>query len=100
MEARYLALLILVPFVAVFAYATWHEYRRFKQEGRSTYGLTYDPETNTTHVDAIHEDEDSYDPEDFNPENGFGYEAEEDPDRTGRDSNDPNANDEPQDSRT
>ena len=68
MEARYLALLILVPFIAVFAYATWHEYKRFKAEGRSTYGLSYDPETNTTHVGPIPEDEEPFDLEEFDPD--------------------------------
>jgi hypothetical protein len=100
MEASYVALLILVPFVAVFAYATWHEYRRFKHEGRNTYGLTYDPETNTTHVDALPEDDDGFDPEDFNPEDGFGRESGEDPDTTAQDTDDPNADDQSQDNRT
>jgi len=68
MSASTLALLILTPFVAIFAYATWHEYRRYKQEGPSSYGLTYDPETNTTVVGAIPEGEDGFDPDDFEPD--------------------------------
>ncbi|MFO7758385.1 MAG: hypothetical protein R6V26_07890 [Roseovarius sp.] len=68
MEARHLALLILVPFAVIFLYCSWHEYRRFKTEGRSTYGLSYDRETNTTHVGAIPEDEESFDPDDFDPD--------------------------------
>lgn len=68
MEARYLALLILVPFAVVFAYCTWHEYKRYKAEGRSSYGLSYDPETNTTHVGAIPKDEEGFDPDNFDPD--------------------------------
>lgn len=67
MEARTLVILLLLPFVGIFIYATWSEYRRFKREGRSEYGLTYDPETNTTHVGTIAEDEQSYDPEEYTP---------------------------------
>ncbi len=100
MEARYVALLILVPFVAVFAYATWHEYRRFKHEGRSTYGLTYDPETNTTHVNALPEDEDGFDPRQFNPEDGFGDEAGEDLQARANDTDELNEDDKTQDGRT
>ena len=62
MSASALAFVILTPFAGIFAYATWHEYRRYKDEGSSSYGLTYDPETNTTHVGAMAEDEESYDP--------------------------------------
>ena len=62
-----LAFLFLLPFLGVFVYAAWHEYSRFRTEGKSTYGLTYDPETNTTFVGAIPEREDSYDPEEFDP---------------------------------
>ena len=68
MSASALALVILTPFLAIFAYATWHEYMRYKDEGSSSYGLTYDPETNTTHVGAMAEDEESYDPEEFIPD--------------------------------
>ncbi|MDR9393949.1 hypothetical protein [Roseovarius sp. SYSU LYC5161] len=63
MAANTLAFLLLTPFVIVFGYATWHEYRRYKSEGRSTYGLSYDPETDSTHVTTIGEDEASFDPE-------------------------------------
>ncbi|WP_300441391.1 hypothetical protein [uncultured Mameliella sp.] len=61
--------LLLLPFLAIFVYAAWHEYRRFRKEGRSTYGLTYDPESNTTFVGAIPDSGDSYDPGDYDPEN-------------------------------
>ena len=61
--------LLLLPFLAIFVYAAWHEYRRFRKEGRSTYGLTYDPESNTTFVGTIPDKGDSYDPEDYDPEN-------------------------------
>jgi hypothetical protein len=67
-EAQYIAFIILVPFVAVFIYATWQEYKRYKAEGSSSYGLTYNPETNTTHVGALPEDEESFDPEEYEPE--------------------------------
>ncbi|MEI4232064.1 hypothetical protein [Roseovarius sp. D22-M7] len=114
MEARYVALLILVPFAFVFAYATWHEYKRFKAEGRSSYGLTYDPETNTTHVGPIPEDEEAYDLDDYDPDllETTAKEAEEDgmADRDGtetdeeretaRDTEDPQDDDKPQDTRT
>ncbi|WP_305970321.1 MULTISPECIES: hypothetical protein [unclassified Mameliella] len=61
--------LLLLPFLAIFVYAAWHEYRRFRAEGKSTYGLTYDPESNTTFVGTIPDSEDSYDPQDYDPEN-------------------------------
>jgi len=67
-SASTLAFVILTPFVGVFVYATWHEYRRYKEEGSSSYGLSYDPETNTTHVGAMAEDEESYDPDAFEPD--------------------------------
>jgi len=63
MEARTLVFALLTPFILVFAYASWHEYRRYKKEGRSTYGLNYDPETDTTHVTTLAEDEEGYDPQ-------------------------------------
>lgn len=100
MEARYVALLILVPFVAVFAYATWHEYRRFRHEGRSTYGLTYDPETNTTHVDALPEHQDGFDPRHFNPEYEFSCEASDDPQTRANDTDEFTEDDKEQDGRT
>ncbi len=67
MEARLIALLILLPFTLVFIYAGIHEYRRYKSEGRANYGLVYDEETGTTHVGGIAEDEESYDPDEFDP---------------------------------
>lgn len=80
MEARYLVILLLLPFVGVFVYATWSEYKRYKRDGRSEYGLTYDPDTNTTHVGTIAEDEESYDPEDYIPDDSQADEtAENDP---------------------
>ncbi|GAW33387.1 hypothetical protein RA2_00423 [Roseovarius sp. A-2] len=72
MDARLIVVFLLLPFVAIFVYATWSEYSRFKREGRAEYGLTYDPETNTTHIGAIAEDEESYDPEDYTPGDGDG----------------------------
>lgn len=68
-ETKLLALLILVPFTVVFVYAGFHEYKRYRSEGRAKYGLVYDEETGTTHVTGIDENEDGYDPEDFDPSN-------------------------------
>ena len=67
MDAKLIALLILLPFALVFIYAGLHEYRRYKSSGRANYGLIYDEETGTTHVGGIAEDEEGYDPEDFDP---------------------------------
>lgn len=67
MEAQHIAILIMMPVTAVFIYAGIHEYRRYKSEGSASYGLVYDEETGTTHVTGIPEDEDSYDPDDFDP---------------------------------
>ncbi len=67
MEIRLIALLLLLPFAAVFFYAGIHEYRRYKSEGRAKYGLFYDEETGTTHVTGIADDEDGYDPTEFDP---------------------------------
>jgi|GEM_PF-1231496 hypothetical protein len=107
MEARYVALLILVPFAVIFVYCTWHEYRRFKTEGRSIYGLSYDPETNTTHVGPIPEDEESFDPDDFDPDlletEAKARQDEEtaDEDKShAHDTDQPDTDDKPQDTRT
>ncbi|SDT97639.1 hypothetical protein [Stappia sp. ES.058] len=81
MEPQLLALLILVPFLVVFLYSGFHEYRRYKSEGRAKYGLVYDEETGTTHVTGIDEDQDGYDPDDYDPTNynepGSGKETED-----------------------
>jgi len=111
MEARYVALLILVPFAVIFVYCTWHEYRRFRSKGRSIYGLSYDPETNTTHVGALPEDEESFDLDDFDPDlleteakarqDGKAADAEsKDTKQTGDTDDQPDPNDKPQDTRT
>jgi len=68
MDARTIVFFLLAPFVLVFVYAAWHEYSRYKREGPSSYGLTYDPDTNSTHVGALPEDDDGFDPEHFDPE--------------------------------
>lgn len=68
MEARLIVFVLLTPFVLVFIYAAWHEYSRFKREGPSSYGLTYDPDTNSTHVGALPDDDDGFDPVEFDPE--------------------------------
>lgn len=67
MTAQILALLLLVPVTLVFLYAAIHEYRRYKSDGKASYGLVYDEETGMTHVTGIPEDEDSYDLSDFDP---------------------------------
>lgn len=69
MAGSTIALLLLVPAAAVFVYAGWREYHRYRAEGPSNYGLTYDPETNTTHVGPLPEGEEGYDPEEFQPVN-------------------------------
>ncbi|WP_341213507.1 hypothetical protein [uncultured Limimaricola sp.] len=67
MEANLVAAVILLPITVVLIYAGIHEYRRYKSEGRASYGLAYDKETGTTYVTGISEDEDSFDPNDFDP---------------------------------
>lgn len=67
MGAQLIAALILLPATAVFIYAAIHEYRRYKSQGRANYGLVYDEETGTTHVSGIAEDEEGYDPDEFDP---------------------------------
>ncbi|MGR3464711.1 hypothetical protein [Limimaricola sp.] len=67
MEAKLIAVLILLPVTAIVIYAGLHEFRRYKSEGRANYGLAYDEKTGTTYVTGIPEDEDPYDPEDFDP---------------------------------
>ena len=56
--ARLPSFLLLTPFVLVFLYAAWHEYSRFKRHGTSSYGLNYDPATNSTYVTALADDAD------------------------------------------
>lgn len=67
MTAELIAILILVPFMLLFIYAGISEYRRYKSEGRAKYGLVYDEETGTTHVTGIAQDEEGYDPSEFDP---------------------------------
>jgi hypothetical protein len=67
MDAQLIAALILLPIALVFIYAGIHEFRRYKSQGRANYGLVYDEETGTTHVTGIPDDEHSYDPDDFDP---------------------------------
>ena len=68
-DAHLLAALILTPFVLAFIYAGVHEYLRYKSEGRATYGLVFDEETGTSYVTGIGEEEEGFDPEDFDPGN-------------------------------
>ncbi|MBF53173.1 MAG: hypothetical protein ABJN39_21495 [Sulfitobacter sp.] len=67
MGTQIVALLIMLPIASVFIYAGIHEYRRYKSDGRSNYGLVYDEETGTTHVTGISDQKDSYNPDDFDP---------------------------------
>ncbi|WP_340159583.1 hypothetical protein [uncultured Hoeflea sp.] len=67
MEARTLALMMLAPFALLFIYLGFREYQRYRSEGRAKYGLVYDEETGTTHVTGIAENDDGYDPNEFDP---------------------------------
>ena len=67
MAAQLIATVIILPFALAFIYAGVHELMRFKTDGRANYGLVYDDDTGTTHVTGIAEDEDAYDPGDFDP---------------------------------
>lgn len=66
------------PFVMAFFYAGVHEYRRYRSEGRATYGLVFDEETGTSYVTGIGEEEEAFDPEAFNPDDYNEAEAGED----------------------
>jgi hypothetical protein len=63
MSKTVVALSLVLPFAGVFAYAAWHEWRRRRSDGPGTYGLAYDPETDTTHVTLLDEGETGFDPE-------------------------------------
>ncbi|WP_407496057.1 hypothetical protein [Pseudooceanicola sp. MF1-13] len=67
MSAQVLAAIILTPFVIAFVYAGYHEFRRYKADGKASYGLVFDEETGTTHVTGIPEGEEAYDVETFDP---------------------------------
>ncbi|NUH64452.1 hypothetical protein HTT03_03930 [Sulfitobacter sp. S0837] len=84
MEPQLIAALILLPITIVFVYAGIHEYRRYKSEGKATYGLVYNEETGTTHVSGIAEDEEAFDPGDFDPSdyNDPETKSDSDPDKT------------------
>ncbi len=81
MEPQLIAALILLPITIVFVYAGIHEYRRYKSEGKATYGLVYNEETGTTHVSGIAEDEEAFDPGDFDPSDYNDPETKSDSDR-------------------
>jgi len=78
MSGSSLALLILAPFVVIFAYAGWREWQRARADGHSNYGLAYDPETETTHVTLLDEGETGYDPETDSPADETEETAERD----------------------
>lgn len=67
MGGQLIAIAIFTPFTLVFLYAGIHEYRRYKSEGRASYGLVYDEETGTTYVTGIEDGKDAYDPGEFDP---------------------------------
>jgi hypothetical protein len=69
MTAQVITAVLILPFAAAFIYAGVHEYLRYKSDGRATYGLVYDEDTGTTHVTGIPEDEEAFDPDDFDPNN-------------------------------
>ncbi len=64
MELRLIVIILLLPFAIIFVYTMWHEFRRYRRDGSAEYGLSYDPETNSTHVTILSEDETGYDPDD------------------------------------
>jgi hypothetical protein len=80
MSAQLITFLILVPFALAFIYAAYHEYRRYKTEGRASYGLVYNEETGTTHVTGIADEEEAYDPEDYDPNDYSDPDIASDPD--------------------
>lgn len=67
MELRLLVALMILPFAVIFGYCMWHELRRFRHEGRAAYGLSYDEETDSTHVVLLSDDETGYDPRNTTP---------------------------------
>ncbi|MEQ6247672.1 hypothetical protein ABMC89_02150 [Sulfitobacter sp. HNIBRBA3233] len=83
MEAQTIAILLLTPFALAFVYAGVHEYLRYKSDGSASYGLVYDEETGTSHVTAVAEedeafDPDTYDPNDYNVQGGQKDAADDD----------------------
>ncbi|MCA1335642.1 hypothetical protein [Pseudooceanicola marinus] len=83
MQAQVIAAVLLLPFALAFLYAAFHEFRRYKSEGRANYGLVYNEETGTTHVTGIEEGEDGFDPEDFDPNDYNDPEINNTPDEPG-----------------
>ena len=67
MSAHIVIVLILTPFVLAFVYAGVHEYLRYKSEGKATYGLVFDEETGTSYVTGIGDEDEAFDPEEFDP---------------------------------
>lgn len=84
MDTRLIAGLILSPFLVVFVYATWSELMRWKSEGRAQYGLTYDEETGTSHVIALDEDDEGFDPETYDPDTANEQREDSETDATPR----------------
>lgn len=88
MEARLIAVLILMPFAFAFLYAGIHEFLRFRSEGRATYGLVFNEETGTTHVTGIAEGEDAFDPDEFDPSDYNDPDIRTDDDKADTDADD------------
>lgn len=84
MGAQAIAAIILLPFALAFVYAALHEYRRFRSDGRANYGLVYDEETGTTHVSGIAEDQEAYDPDEFDPSGYRDLDVEQNDDTNDR----------------
>lgn len=81
MAANLIALAILLPITGIFAYAGIHEYLRYKNEGKATYGLLYDETSGTTYVTGMAEDQETYDPDDFDPNEYYERRDQEEAER-------------------
>ncbi|MFX0547581.1 hypothetical protein ACEWPL_018850 [Roseovarius sp. S1116L3] len=67
MTGQIIAMILLTPFALAFIYAGIHEYLRHRSGDGASYGLVYDETTGTTHISGLAEDEDPYDPDEFDP---------------------------------
>ena len=75
MTAQIIAMILLMPFALAFVYAGIHEYLRYKSGGSANYGLVYNEETGTTHIAGISDDQDAYNPDEFDPNDYSGSEG-------------------------
>ncbi|MFX0541102.1 hypothetical protein ACEWPM_005140 [Roseovarius sp. S4756] len=67
MTGQIIAMILLTPFALAFIYAGIHEYLRHRSRDGASYGLVYDEETGTTHISGIAENEEAYNPDEFDP---------------------------------